>query len=324
VKRRKFITLLGGAAAWPIAARAQQPAMPVIGFLNGQTASGFAHLVAAFKRGLSETGYVEGQNVAIEYRWADGQQDQLPQLANDLVRRRVAVIAAAGGAHLAAKSATTTIPIICATGSDPVKSGLIASLNRPGGNITGMAVLSTELEAKRLELMHELVPKATVIGVLIDPSFPMSDVQLQEVRNASRALALQVRISYAGTEREIDKALTDLVEKGVDALLLAGGPFFNNNRTRLVAFTASHRLPAVAGEREFTEAGGLMSYGTNVPDVYRQIGVYSGRILHGDKPTDLPFLQPSKFDFVVNLKTARTLGLDVPATLSARADEVIE
>jgi putative tryptophan/tyrosine transport system substrate-binding protein len=236
----------------------------------------------------------------------------------------VAVIAAAGGAHLAAKSATTTIPIVCATGSDPVKSGLIESLNRPGGNITGMAVLSTELEAKRVELMHELIPKATIIGVLVDPNFPMSEVQSQEVRNASRALALQISIAHAGTESEMDIAVRELVKDGVNALLLAGGPLFNNSRQRLVALTADHRLPTIAGEREFTEAGGLMSYGTNVPDVYRQIGIYSGRILKGEKPTDLPFLQPSKFDFAVNLKTARALGIEVPPTLLARADEVIE
>jgi len=325
MRRRDFIAALGGAAAaWPLAARAQQTAVPIIGFLNGQSASGFAHLVAAFRRGLVETGYVEGQNVAIEYRWADGQQDRLPTLANDLIRRRVAVIAAAGGAHLAAKSATTTIPIVCAIGSDPVKFGLIDSLNRPGGNITGMTVFSTELEAKRMELMHELVPKPTMIGVLVDPKFPMSDLQVQEIRKASRVLALQVRIAHAGTENEMDNAIAELVKNGVSALLLAGGPFFNNNRTRLVALTADHRLPAIAGEREFTEAGGLMSYGTNVPDVYRQIGIYSGRILRGEKASDLPFLQPSKFDFAVNLKTARALGLEIPPSILARADEVIE
>jgi putative tryptophan/tyrosine transport system substrate-binding protein len=325
MKRREFMSLLGGAAAaWPLAAVAQQPGMPVIGFLNAASPEMFAHLAAAFRKGLNEAGYVEGQNVAIEYRWAEGNLDRLPSLANDLIRRRVTVIAAAGGAQFAATSATTTVPIVCVTGSDPVKLGLVASLNRPGGNITGMTVFSADLEAKRLELLHELVPKALVMGVLLDPRFPMADVQTREVQNAGRTLSLQVRIAHASTEAEIEGAFTELVKNGVRALLLAGGPFFNNNRARLMALTAHHRLPAIAGEREFTEAGGLMSYGTNVPDVYRQMGVYSGRILKGERPADLPFLQPSKFDFALNLRTAKTLGLDIPPTLLARADEVIE
>ena len=324
MKRREFLCVLGGAAAWPLAAHAQQ-AMPVIGFLNGQTAAGFAHLVAAFRRGLAETGRVEGQNVAIEYRWADGQADRLPALADDLVRRRVAVLVLTGGGANIAKAATTTIPIVCAFGSDPVKLGLGASINRPGGNITGVSVFSSVLEAKRFELLHELVPKTVLIGVLLDPKFQSAAAeQLQEVQAAARTLGREIRIVNASTESEMDAAFAALVEMRVGALAVTGGPFFLNRRDRLLALTARHALPAIYENREFTRAGGLMSYGTSVPDVYRQIGVYTGRILKGDKPADLPFLQPTKFDVAVNMKTAKALGLEVPTTILLRADEVIE
>ena len=325
MRRREFIALLGGAAAWPVAVRSQQPAMPVIGFLNGQTAIGVTQLVDAFRRGLAETGYVEGQNVAIEFRWAHGQSDRLPALAADLVRRRVAVLVGTGGAHLAAKEATTTIPIVCSIGSDPVKLGMIDSLNRPGGNISGVSVFSADLEAKRLELLHELLPKGPSVGVLIDPKFQLSaDIQLQEVQAAARKLGQDIRIVQASTESELDTAIATLVEMRVSALLVTGGPFFLRRRDRLVELTAHRALPAVYESHEFTRAGGLMSYGTTVPDVYRQIGVYAGRVLKGEKPADLPFLQPTKFDIAVNLKTARTLGLEIPTTILLRADEVIE
>ncbi len=326
MRRRNFIALLGGAAAaWPLAARTQQPGMPVIGFLNGQTAVGFTHLVDAFRKGLGEIGYVEGQNVAIDFRWADGQGDRLPALAAELVKRRVAVLVGTGGAHLAAKEATTIIPVVCSMGGDPVKLGIVDSLNRPSGNITGVSVFTADLEAKRLELLHELIPKAPLIGVLIDPKFQLSvDVQLQEVRAAARKLGQEIRIVQASTESELDAAFATLVEMRVSALLVTGGPFFLNGRDRLLALTAHHALPAVYENHEFTRAGGLMSYGTTVTDVYRQIGVYTGRILKGEKPGDLPVLQPTKFDIAVNLKTARALGLEIPTTILLRADEVIE
>jgi putative ABC transport system substrate-binding protein len=326
VKRRQFITLLSGAAAWPVAARAQQRAMPVIGFLNGQTAAGFAHLTDAFRGGLAEAGFVEGQNVAIEFRWADGQAERLPALADDLVRRRVTVLAATGGgSEFAAKAATTTIPIVCTVGADPVKLGLVASLNRPGGNITGVSVFTSDLEAKRLELLNELVPKVAVIGVLLDPKFQSrADILLQEVQTAARILRREIRIVRASNDSDLDAAFAALVEMRVGALLVTGDPFFLNRRDRLLALTAQHALPAIYENREFTRAGGLMSYGTSVPDVYRQVGIYTGRVLNGAKPADLPFLQPTKFDIAVNLKTAKALGLGVPTTILLRADEVIE
>jgi putative tryptophan/tyrosine transport system substrate-binding protein len=327
IGRRELLAALGGAVAtWPLAARAQQPAMPVIGFLNGQTAAGFAYLADAFRQGLVQAGYVEGQNVAIEYRWADGQADRLPALADDLVRRRVAVLVATGGSHFAATAATTTIPIVCAIGADPVKQGFAVSLNRPGGNVTGMSVFTADLEAKRLELLHELVAKAASLGVLLDPKFQMgtADLQSQEVQAAARKLGREVRIVNTSSESEIDAAFASLVDMRVGGLLVMGSPVFLNRRDRLLALTARHALPAIYENREFTRAGGLMSYGTSVPDVYRQIGIYAGRILKGEKPAELPFLQPTKFDIAVNLKTAKALGLEMPTTILLRADEVIE
>jgi putative tryptophan/tyrosine transport system substrate-binding protein len=324
VRRREFITVLGGAAAWPLGARAQQPAMPVIGFLNGQAPTAFTHLVAAFRQGLSQAGYVEGQNVAVEFRWAEGHIDRLPALTDDLIRRRVAVIIATGGAHLAAKAATAAIPIVCSFGGDPAKLGLVESINRPGGNITGVSVFTSDLEAKRLELLHELVPKDAMIGVLPDPTFSDADAQLKEVQSAARALGRKIRILNASSEDEIDRAITAVIEMRAGGLAVVGNPFFLNRRDRLLTLTRLHAIPAIYENREFTVAGGLMSYGTSVPDVYRQIGAYAGRILKGEKPADLPILQPTKFDIAINLKTAKTLGLDVPTSILLRADEVIE
>jgi putative ABC transport system substrate-binding protein len=328
MNRRAFFTLLGGAAAWPLAAHAQQPAMPAvptIGFLHSQTAVGFAPMVTAFRHGLAETGYVEAQNVTIEFRWGDGQLDRLPALAEELVRRRVAVLVAAGGSCLPAKAATATIPMVCTSGGDPVQLGLAESLNRPGRNITGISVLTSELEAKRLELLHELIPQGASIGVLLDPKFQSgADAQLQEIQAAARKLRRDLRIVRASTESHLDAALATLVDMRVGGLLVVGSPVFLNSRNRLLGLVARHALPAIYENREFTRAGGLVSYGTSIPDVFRQIGVYTGRILKGEKPADLPFQQPTKFDIAVNLKTARALGLEVPTTILLRADEVIE
>jgi putative tryptophan/tyrosine transport system substrate-binding protein len=325
MRRREFIALLGGAAAaLPLVASAQQVAMPVIGFLNGQAPAGFTHLVAAFRQGLNQAGYIEGQNVAVEFRWAEGHPDRLPALADDLIRRQVAAIVATGGAHPAAKVATTTIPIVAALGGDPVKVGLVESINRPGGNMTGVSVFTTVLEAKRLELLHELISKDAIIGVLLDPTFSDADVQLREVQSAARALGRNIRILNARTEDEIHHAIKAVVEMRVGGLAVVGNPFFLNRRDLLLTLTKHHAIPAIYENREFTAAGGLMSYGTSVPDVYRQVGVYAGRILKGEKAADLPILQPTKFDIAINLKTAKSLRLDVPTSILLRADEVIE
>jgi putative ABC transport system substrate-binding protein len=325
MKRREFITLLGSAAAaWPIAVRAQQPAMPVVGFLNGQTASGFTHLAAAFRRGLSEAGFSEGQNVRIEYRWADGNLDRVRALADELVRQRVAVIAAGGGAHLIARD-IMTIPIVFAIGGDPVKAGLVASINHPGGNATGVMVFTSDLEAKRLELLHELVPKDAIIGVLLDPKGqPAVQEQLQEISATARALGRQVHVLNVSTDTDMDQAFATVVERGITAVAVTGSPFFLNRRDRLLTLIDRHRIPAIFENREFTLAGGLMSYGTSVPDVYRRIGVYVGRILQGEKPADLPVLLPTKFDIAVNRKSAKALGIEFPISILLRADEVIE
>jgi putative tryptophan/tyrosine transport system substrate-binding protein len=296
--------------------------MPVIGFLNAQKAAGFQHLVAAFQRGLNEVGFVEGQNVAIEYRWADGQTDRLPALADELIRRRVAVIVTTGGAN-PAQVATASIPIVASFGGDPVRLGHVTSLNRPGGNITGMIVLSSDLDAKRLELMHELVPRGS-IGVLLDPTRDWADQQRRTVETAATTIGREIRIAEASTDADLEKAFAILADAHVAGVVETGGPLFYNLRDHVLALTVRLALPVIYEERDFTVAGGLMSYGTNVPDVYRQIGRYTGRVLKGEKPADLPALQPVKFDMAINLKTAKALGLDVPTSILLRADEVIE
>jgi putative tryptophan/tyrosine transport system substrate-binding protein len=328
MQRRDFITLLGGAvAAWPLAAHAQQPAMPVIGFFYNQSADPFAHRLRAFRQGLKETGYVEGENLAIVYGWAEGRSDQLPMLAGELIHRQVAVIVAAGQAEaVAAKAATTTIPIVFSVGEDPVRLGLVASLARPGGNLTGINFLNYELVAKRLELLRELVPTAARIGVLVNPAgvSASNETILRGVEAAARAMGLQVQILNASTSREIDATFAALVRERVDALFVSPGGFFNSRRVQLATIAARHGIPMTSSTREIAEAGGLMSYGTNLADVWRQLGVYTGRILKGAKPTDLPVVQSSKFELIINHQTARMLGLTVPDKLLVAADEVIE
>jgi putative tryptophan/tyrosine transport system substrate-binding protein len=327
VKRREFITLVGGvAAAWPLAARAQQPGLPVIGFLNSGSAGGREQLLAAFRQGLAETGHAEGRNVTIEFRWAEGHYGRLPELAADLVRRRVGVIAATGGtvAPLAAKDATATVPIVCVFDGDPVAFGLVASINRPGGNVTGISLVASIIEAKQLELLHELVPNASVIAILVNPNNSNAKTIARDLQAATRTRGLEPHVLDASREPDFEAVSETLDRLRPSALVVATDPFFLDHRDRLVALTARHAIPTVFGRREFAVLGGLISYGTSLADTYRQIGVYAGRILKGTKPADLPVMQPTKFELVINLKTANALGLDIPPTVLARADEVIE
>jgi putative tryptophan/tyrosine transport system substrate-binding protein len=325
IGRRQFISVLGGAAAWPPAAIAQQRAMPVIGFLRSTSPEGTEHLLAAFRQGLKETGYVEGQNLTIEYRWAGDHIDQLPALAADLVHREVAVIVANGVAVRSAIAATATIPIVFVIGVDPVTSGFVANLDRPGGNITGTSIVAgADLHAKRLEILHELVPKATTIAALLDPKVIETEAVAGEIEQAARTLALQVLIVKAGSESEFDATFSSMTQSKASALLVGGGAFFVAQRQRLVALAAQHALPASYMTRDSVEVGGLMSYGPSQVNAYRRAGIYVGRILNGAKPAELPVELPTKYELVINLKTAKSLGLTVPPTLLAIADEVIE
>jgi putative tryptophan/tyrosine transport system substrate-binding protein len=325
MKRREFISLLGGAAAWPLAARAQQPAMPVIGFLYPTSTDAIANRLRGFRQGLKETGYVESENVTIEYRLAEGQFDRLPVLAAELARRQVAVIVAGNFASaVAAKAATTTIPIVFAVAEDPVRLGLVASLARPGGNLTGINFFNIEVTAKRLELLRELVPGAARMAVLVNPTNPINEITLRSTELAAHAKGLQFQVFNASTSGEIDAAFSSFARERPDALFVGGDAFFNGRRVQLVNTAAHHRIPATYSAREFPEVGGLMSYGGNVSDAYRQVGVYAGRILKGAKPADLPVVQSSKFELVINAQTARTLGRTVPPSVLAVADEVIE
>jgi putative ABC transport system substrate-binding protein len=326
IGRREFITLIGGAATWPLTALAQQTAMPVIGYLDSQSPGPFADLVlVAFRQGLKDTGYVEGENVVIEYRWADNQIDRLPGLAAELVRLRVAVIIAGGPpAALAAKAATSTIPIVFGVGEDPVKIGLVASLARPGGNLTGINFFASELAAKRLELLREMVPAATRVAALVDPAFPLTESFVRAVETAAHAMGLQIQIFNAKTNSEINSAFANIARERPAALVVGTGPFFTSRRVQLALLAGRYGVPAIYGSRLYTEAGGLMNYGASLTDAYRHFGVYTGRILKGAKPADLPVVQSTKFELIINAETARMLGLEIPPSVLARADEVIE
>ena len=323
--RRELMAMLGGAAAWPLTALAQQPAVPVIGWLAGGTSEGYAPFVAEFHQGLKGTGYVEGQNVAIEYRWAEGQNEKLPSLAADLVRRRVTVIAAAGTpSAFAAKTATATIPVVFSTAVDPVEAGLVASLNRPGGNVTGVTNFVGTLAAKQFELLREVVPDASVLGLLVNPTDQLTKYITRDVEAAAGALGKRIHILNASTEGEIDRAFSALAELRAGAVIIGASALFIGQRNQIVALAAGYTIPVMSPWREFTAAGGLISYGTSLSASYRQVGIYTGRILKGEKPADLPVVQPTKFEFVINLKTAKALGLTVPLVVQMTADEVIE
>jgi putative ABC transport system substrate-binding protein len=325
-KRRDFITLLGGTVVWPLAARAQQAAMPVIGYLSARSPDDTAHLVTAFHKGLGEAGFIDGRNVTVDPIWALGQYDRLPAMAAELVRRPVAVIVATGGepAALAAKEATSTIPIVFSIGGDPIRQGLAASLSRPGGNTTGITLLTHQLEPKRVGLLRQWFPQANRIGFLLNSSFPPSEGQLKDVQAAARTIDVQVQVLPANTDSEIDAVFETVTRERIAPILVAASPFFDTRRAKLVALAARYLVPAMYHFREYAEAGGLASYGIDPADVYRQVGLYAGRVLKGAKPAELPVMQASKFEFVINLKTAKSLGLDVPLGLSAAADEVIE
>jgi putative ABC transport system substrate-binding protein len=327
MRRREFITLLGGAAAtWPLAARAQQPAMPVIGYLSSRSAGESKSAVEIFSKGLAESGYTEGRNVAIEYRWANGEYDRLLQLATELVAHRVAVIFAPGGTDpaKAAKNATATIPIVFISAADPLTPGLVASLNRPGGNVTGVSLIGSTLEAKRLDILRQIVPQGAVIGALINPNYPAAHLQLDELREAAKAIGQPIEVVHATQEQDFEPAFATLLRAGARALLVATDVFLLSRREQLIELAARNALPAMYGFRENALSGGLMSYGASLANAYHQAAIYTGRILNGEKPADLPVLQPTKFEFIINLKTAKILGLEIPSMVLALADEVIE
>jgi putative ABC transport system substrate-binding protein len=326
MRRREFIMLLGGAAAWPAAASAQQPAMPVIGFLSARSPAESAADLAAFRQGLGQTGYFEGKNVAIEYRWAEGQFNRLPALAAELVERNVAVIAAVGGepSGVAAKAATPAIPIVCSLGGDPVEAGLVTRINRPGGNVTGVSIIGQEMGPKRVELARDLVPKARSLAALINSKFPLGVSEARDMQTAADAMGLELVVLDASTESEIDSAFAVLSRHKADVLLINTDSFLLGRREQVVRLAAQHNVPAIYFLRDFVDAGGLMSYGPKIANSYRQVGIYVGRILRGEKAGELPFVQPTKFDLVISLRTARTLGLEIPTILLIRADEVIE
>jgi putative ABC transport system substrate-binding protein len=325
MNRRDLIALLGGVAAWPVSARAQQPTMPVIGFLNGGSPDGyFGSLVASFRQGLKETGYVEGQNVAIEFRWAEGQYDRMPAMVAELIRRQVTVIVANSPGNLAAKAATRTIPIVFTIASDPVQIGLVASLSRPGGNVTGATQMGVEVVPKQLELAHEMVPTATVIAVLVNPTNSNAETLLRDLQMAARILGVQLEVLHASAERDFDTAFATLVQLRAGALVIGIDPFFGSRSEQLAALALRYAVPTISFSREFVAAGGLVSYGGSNPEIYRIAGVYTGRVLKGEKPADLPVQQATKVELIINLKTAKTLGLTIPLALLTRADEVIE
>jgi ABC-type uncharacterized transport system substrate-binding protein len=327
MRRRRFITLLGGAAAWPLAARAQQPSMPVVGFLSTTSPESYGDRLRGFRQGLKENGFVEGENIAITYRWAENRFDRLPELADDLVRRQVALIVAGGGtpAALNAKAATATIPVVFGVAQDPVRLGLVASMSRPGGNVTGVNFFNSELSAKRLELLRAMAPAASRVAVLVNPATPFNtEAQLRDVETAAHAMKLQIQVFNARTPQEIDAVFAMLTRERPDALFVGGDTFFTSRRVQLANQTVRHGVPTTFSLRDYAEAGGLMSYGTSLTDAYRQMGVYAGRILKGVKPTELPVVQAAKFELVINHQTARIIGLTVPDKLLVAADEVIE